>query len=161
MSDTPRTDAAEFHAGDARNIMCVRAEFARQLERELVEQRSFHEDERTWRRNAERELAVHRQDCPTFRHDMSYSSASEPKLSYTGGPDEAESGTGNVVSSGTLKPCPFFGHAARFNNDQREGKHKIVCDCGSFDLSDGIEFRNLDQFRREIANRWNEREAYK
>ena len=35
MSDTPRTDAAEFPAEDARNIMCVRADFARQLEREL------------------------------------------------------------------------------------------------------------------------------
>lgn len=35
MSDTPRTDAAEFPAEDARNIMCVRADFSRQLEREL------------------------------------------------------------------------------------------------------------------------------
>ncbi len=32
---TPRTDAAEFHASEARNIMCVRADFARHLERDL------------------------------------------------------------------------------------------------------------------------------
>lgn len=37
MSDTPRTDAESFHSSMAQNITCVRAEFARQLERELSE----------------------------------------------------------------------------------------------------------------------------
>jgi hypothetical protein len=33
---TPESDRAEFHSSDARNVLCVRSEFARQLERRLA-----------------------------------------------------------------------------------------------------------------------------